>query len=99
MGTGTRPTRTTPYAVVVVFKARGQAPAETPQSYHKRLGDALKLAYDSELAWVRLIGNQFSPLHWIVIDTRDYSRHHPFHLLAQGGHHGNTRKAHDRPHS
>jgi hypothetical protein len=85
---------TTPYAVVVVYRARGEPSEEHAQCYRKHLRTALELARRTELTWLRLIGGQFSPLHWVVIDTRDYRRYNPFNTTIPGGSHGkNTGRA------
>jgi hypothetical protein len=96
---GARASSATPYAVVVVYRERRGVEQRHVTCYRKHLGTALELARKTDLAWTRLIGGQFSPLHWVVIDTRDYTEHNPFTSTDPGGSHAQSSKRKGRPHA
>lgn len=89
----------TPYMVVVVFKPWGGKASESVQCRRKHLSDAIAYARRAELAWIRLIGAQYSPLRWEVVDCRDYRRYNPFMTTIPGGSHGKSNARQRRPHA
>ena len=64
-----------PYVVMGEMFHRDGTRSTWVLARRKHLRTAIKYAHDLAYGWLRLIGNQASPLNWYVVDTRDYAEY------------------------
>lgn len=87
-----------PYTIVcLTYTKDNRVVSETPISSSKCLGCAIERAHQTECAWLRLVGAQWQPLSWIVVDIRDYARHNPWKAKNKGVQHDCRKNAHRAP--
>lgn len=97
--TSPRAPRATWAILLVVVDKRGNEESQCLQTTRRCLACAVQLAHQTKLTWVRLVGAQWHPMRWYVVDTGNYERLVPGRLINEGVRHGCTKGKNRRFHA